>query len=74
MKNIIIQLVTRLAQINGKIEPTRRGGSDLALYQQDKALLCWTTDERLILRAMALESPIFLHTIRTYTWTTISLL
>ena len=26
MKIIIIPLVTRLAQINGKIEPTRRGG------------------------------------------------
>ena len=59
MKIIIIPLVTRLAQINGKIEPTRRGGTDLAPYQRDKALLFWTTDERLILRAMALESPIF---------------
>ena len=60
MKIVIIQLIMRLAQINGKIEPTRRGGTDLAPYQRDKALLFWTTNERLILQAMALESPIFL--------------
>ena len=45
MKIIIVPLVTRLAQINGKIEPPRRAGgsTDLAPYQRDKALLCWTT-------------------------------